>query len=119
MADSIITTAQALQALQHQASTLHLSSYDMARFAFSRLSHQGFTPEVVEAQLSGANRLHLLLMFDDVRLDLGADNAAQFVLSIVIAEQDVTVIKPLKLAVLPESQLAFMCMETAHFDHCY
>ena len=119
MTEPKITADEALQALQQQAQTLHLSSYDMARWAFSRLSHQGFAPEVIEVQLNDAKRHHFVLKLNESQLDLGADNAAQFTLKMLTEAAKVTVIKPLNLAVLPEAQLAFMCMETAHFDHCY
>ncbi|MCH1923873.1 hypothetical protein L9G74_04945 [Shewanella sp. C32] len=113
------TSNTALQGLIAQAERLSLSSYDMGRWLYSHLVHQGFAPQFSEVELVAATRHHLLLQLDECWLDCGADNAAKASLVLLEPAQIVQQVATIDVAVLPEAQLAFMCMETAHFDHCY
>lgn len=110
---------QQIQGLIERTAKLSLSSFDMARFLYSTLAHQQLTATVKEVSLHSAPRHHFVLQFGEFWLDCGADNAAQAQLALLHESQIAQQIQTLDVAVLPEAQLAFMCMETAHFDHCY
>ncbi|MFQ6370757.1 hypothetical protein [Shewanella sp. YIC-542] len=99
--------------------TLRLSAFDMARWLVSLLALQQQKYQVVEAQVEGKAGRRFLVQALDVTFDCGRTNNYHSQLALLAQDAPVTDSQPVAVIPLPPQQLAFMCMESAHFDHCY
>lgn len=99
--------------------TLRLSSFDMARWLVSLLTLQQQKCRVVEANVQGLEGRRFLVLALDSIFDCGRTNNYHSQLALVAEESWVKAAETVSVTPLPPQQLAFMCMESAHFDHCY
>ncbi|QSX34302.1 hypothetical protein JYB87_03350 [Shewanella avicenniae] len=114
-----LSEAETLENLLPELQRLPLSSYDLARYLFSKLALANLSAQVWEIKLADATRHHFALQHHEAWLDCGADNAAQATPMVLGADTVVEPLKLLEVAALSEAQLQFMCIQSAHFDHCY
>ncbi|MCH4294853.1 hypothetical protein MJ923_11115 [Shewanella sp. 3B26] len=91
-----------------------LSAWDKLRFAFSLCQHKGLK---VSAFRGGMPREGYWLLADGQGVFCGAVNHWQgcWEYQVLPAASELT---ELEMVAVPESQLGFMLVETAHFDHC-
>ncbi|MDF0533182.1 hypothetical protein KDN34_03450 [Shewanella yunxiaonensis] len=99
--------------------TLRLSSFDMARWLVSLLALQQQKYRVIEAGIQGKEGRRFLVQALDSIFDCGRTNNYHSQLALVADEALVKDAEAVSVTPLPPQQLAFMCMESAHFDHCY
>ncbi|MEZ9234875.1 hypothetical protein [Shewanella sp. 10N.286.52.A9] len=107
---------------------LRLSAYDNAKIVVAVLASQNKTYRVVEcvssAQLDTEQAVsqhgHYLVETDFGNIGCGRANGYQEAIQLIDALQDVDLssARELTVPVLNMQQVAFMCVETAHFDHC-
>ncbi|GGY95781.1 hypothetical protein [Shewanella fodinae] len=107
------------ESLLRLSKTLRLSSFDMARWLVSLLTLQQQKCRVVEASVQGKEGRRFLVFALDSIFDCGRSNNYHSQLTLVTEESQVKAAETVTVTPLPPQQLAFMCMESAHFDHCY
>ncbi|WP_428584660.1 hypothetical protein [Shewanella sp.] len=107
------------ESLLRLSKTLRLSSFDMARWLVSLLTLQQQKCRVVEASVQGKEGRRFLVFALDSIFDCGRSNNYHCQLTLVTEESQVKAAETVTVTPLPPQQLAFMCMESAHFDHCY
>ncbi|QSX39999.1 hypothetical protein [Shewanella cyperi] len=95
---------------------LRLSPFDNLRFCFSTLYHQGIECRAFEAKASDGKR-HYLLEGDDWLLDCGVVTRTSAELVPLVSDEGWSELESLALVPVAESQLAFLTIQHAHFDH--
>ncbi|EKT4488927.1 MULTISPECIES: hypothetical protein [Shewanella] len=93
-----------------------LSAWDNVRYLVSVLTLQGEQAKAFEAQIDG--KPHYLLQALGVCFDCGRSNSYQVQIRL-LTDTEFTPMKVLDITPLSAEQLSYLCMETAHFDHCY
>lgn len=104
--ESLILTSKQLQ----------LSAWDNVRYLVSVLALQGEPTQVYEVTLEG--KLHYLVNGLGVNFDCGRCNSYQTPIALLTVT-DINPNRTLDIAPLSAEQINYLCMETAHFDHCY
>ncbi|NKF51353.1 hypothetical protein G3R49_12375 [Shewanella sp. WXL01] len=115
---------------------LTLSAFDNAKLVASVLTEAGETFQVMEAELvmgsvaSSANnttigdesetesKRYYLVRWQQTHIVCGLINAYQASLRLIADDEVVQASQLIEVPILNMQQLQFMCMESAHFDHC-
>ncbi|MCE9780744.1 hypothetical protein [Shewanella algae] len=104
------------EALLQACGSLGLSAWDNVRYLVSVLALQGEQAKACEAEVDGKS--HYLVESLGVCFDCGRSNGYQVQIRLLI-DTEFTPMKVLDITPLSAEQLGYLCMETAHFDHCY
>ncbi|WP_037474648.1 hypothetical protein [Shewanella sp. 38A_GOM-205m] len=104
------------ETLLQACESLRLSAWDNVRYMVSVLALQGEQAKAFEAQIDG--KPHYLLQALGVCFDCGRSNSYQVQIRL-LTDTEFTPMKVLDITPLSAEQLGYLCMETAHFDHCY
>ncbi|MCL2913579.1 hypothetical protein L2725_07225 [Shewanella corallii] len=121
------TLTQMLEAILSKYQGLSLSAKDNQKLLASVLALEAIEAQGVEAQLWGES--HLLLKAScagseslaqvSIWIDCGVSRAYQASYKLLPADIEIDDCQTVEVPLLDEHRIALMCMQSAHFDHCY
>ena len=121
-----LTMTQMLQAVLEKYQGLQLAAKDNQKLLASVLAQHGVEALGFTAEMNGVT--HLVLKVDGhaeaeaesgLWIDCGREAAYHASFALLADDIEVKICKPVEVPLLDEHRIALMCMQSAHFDHCY
>lgn len=119
-----LTMTQMLQAVLDKYQGLQLAAKDNQKLLASVLAQHGLDAQGFSAEINGETHLVLKLgaraeTESGLWIDCGREAAYQASFSMLPADIEIADCQAVEVPLLDEHRIALMCMQSAHFDHCY